>query len=71
MSAMALNDITRWRQSSYKCPACDRLLWCLPMGDQILFWCGVGPCPSIAANNGASTIEELRKNVENEKEQLY
>lgn len=71
MSASALNDITQWRRSGYKCPACDRLLWSLPMENSILFWCGVGSCPSLAANNGAASIELLRKNVENEEEQLY
>lgn len=66
-----MNYITRWKKSSYDCPACSRKLWSLQLEDSMLYWCGTGPCPSIAANNGASTIEELRKNVENEKEQLY
>lgn len=71
MSAMAMNYITRWKKSIYKCPACERTLWMLPITEGIVYFCSYGPCPSLAANNGASTIEELRKNVENEKEQLY
>lgn len=68
MSAAAMNYMTRWRKSSYKCPACDRMLWTMTVGDGRVWWCGWGTCPSDIANNGASTIEELRKNVEEEPE---
>lgn len=63
MSAQALNDISKWQRSEHDCPACSRKLWTLQLEDSRIWWCGVGPCPSLAANNGAPSIELLRKNV--------
>ena len=45
------------------------------LGNPIELWCGYGPCPSVAASNGAkgSTLEEAHANlcrlVEQEREQ--
>jgi hypothetical protein len=54
-----MNDITRWKKSGYKCPACDRLLWVLPLVEGVVYFCGWGPCPSTTANDGAPSYEEL------------
>lgn len=62
------NDISKWQKSKYDCPACSRKLWTLVLEDGRIWWCGTGKCPSLADNNGASLIEELRKNVEEEPE---
>lgn len=65
-----VNDVTKWKKTDIKCPACSRFLWMVQLENGMgkTFWCGTGPCPSIAANNGASSIELLRKNVEEEEE---
>lgn len=66
MSASAINDITKWRRSAHKCPACKRMLWVLPVTEGVVYFCGWGSCSSLAANDGAASIELLRKNVEEE-----
>lgn len=70
MSAMAVNDISRWTKSIHKCPACERALWTLMLPEGRIWYCGWGPCPSLTTNDGASSVEELNRRWEAEPEQV-
>lgn len=48
--------------TSLTCPVCGVPLYAEPCGERQLVFCGNGPCPSIAANEGGegATLEEAR-----------
>lgn len=61
-------------KSIYRCPSCNNLL-CVDFHNGLfVLWCGHGPCPSYAANDGAEGATEagafglLERKIDNEPE---
>ncbi len=61
VDTVEVHDETMTAKSSYTCPVCGKFLSLQgTAAGYIILYCGNGPCPSKAANNGAIGGTELR-----------